>query len=398
MKSEQHLFGEVAVDLGLIDEETLHWALEFQHALVGHKRLGEILVREGKLNPDQVKRILQAQDARRLQSPRYSDSKPKNPLLVGAILDGFEILRVMGDPYKQEYLVRDLSSSEKAVLTFHKGTESQKTLQRFLHKQRFAMKLSDTRLLVPYKVQQSDPNTAYSVRRYIEGVSLFEFLSHGEQLTHIQSIQVATDIGEALQQLHNIQGLHRNVCAQNIVLDSDLRAHLLLDNTASEQLVALDSTGAISGSINYIAPELGRVKQLDARSDLYSLGLVFYHCLTKVLPFESHTTLAILSGRAHDQIPPPESYIPSCPKRLQQILSRMLMKDRDQRYPSVKDFLCDINSFLGGRPMIAGPSQLWVEQGPPKGAAPFLVGGLGQVLSFLWNAWRMNSDGKTASD
>ncbi|MDF1666542.1 MAG: serine/threonine-protein kinase [Planctomycetota bacterium] len=398
MNSKPHLFGEVALDLALIDDETLHWALEFQHALFAPKRLGEILVQEGKLNPDQVNRILQAQEARRLQAPNLQPPAPKSLLSVGEIFDGFEILHVMSNAHLQEYLVRDLSNSKKAVLTLHGGPQNPRELQRVLHYQRLAQKLQHTLCSAPYKVQQIDPNLAYSVRRYIEGISLFKLLGNGEELTQDQSIQIVKDIGEALRQLHNTHGLHSNLCDRNIVLDSEFRAHLVLDSTNLGQLVSLDAMGALSGSVNYIAPEIGRVKQLDARSDLYSLGLIFYQCLTKVSPLQSHTTLAILSGRAHDEIPAPEKYAPSCPSPLRQILSRMLMKDRDQRYPTVNDFLSDLNAFQDGRALSAGSSQLWLKPRPRPGTAPFIVGGLGQVLSFLWNTLRMKSGGKTASD
>lgn len=386
MSRQRHRFGEVAVDLGFITQFVLDSALDFQNTLDKHERIGDILVLRGALDPAKVGRVLQAQEARRLFIKNNGEDELGEQCYIGQILDEFEVLAHFGDASKKEYLVFDNEEEQRAILSYCSGARDSKALKRFLNSNVIYQNLVHPHLIAPYKVKSLQNQYGYAVRRIEDGQKLTELLSEETYLAERDAIRVVQDIGHGLQHIHNSDGLYRTLGADKIYVDEDSRARILL----SEQLPFIGSDdpskqGTDMGSLYYMAPETGRTPRIDGRADLYSLALIFYQCLTGVLPFKNRRVIEILSGKAHDQIPHPRRFLPSCPEALVRILSQALMKDPEERYTTVNEFLDDLAAYQGGRPLQAGPSKLWAANASFRLSPSHLIRGVGRALSQVWN-------------
>jgi hypothetical protein len=126
------------------------------------------------------------------------------------------------------------------------------------------------------------------------------------------------------------------------------------------------------GTPLYMAPEIGRVKAIDGRVDLYSLGVILYELLTGVQPLRKFTAIEILSAKAHDKLPAPQDVV--LPAAVESLLGKLLEKDRDRRYRSAGELLADIAAIHEGQPISAGPPTLWRDAAatPPARVRPAL--------------------------
>jgi serine/threonine protein kinase len=129
----------------------------------------------------------------------------------------------------------------------------------------------------------------------------------------------------------------------------------------------LTADGAMIGTPLYMAPEIGRVKEIDGRVDVYSLGVTYYYLLTGTQPFREFAAMDILSAKAHAKLKPPEVYLPDIPVVVRNVLGKMLAKDRDQRYATCEELARDLEALERGLPVSAGEPALW---GPLGGAQP----------------------------
>ena len=108
-----------------------------------------------------------------------------------------------------------------------------------------------------------------------------------------------------------------------------------------------------------MAPEIGRVPDVDGRVDIFSLGMTFYYMVTGVQPFRGFKTMEILSARAHDRIKPPEKHVTDLPEELRKVLGKMLCKDRDRRYLDMDELIDDLERLGRGEPVKAPDPELW---------------------------------------
>jgi len=165
------------------------------------------------------------------------------------------------------------------------------------------------------------------------------------------------------------------------VTDADIKAENILMATGGTVKVTdsglakdlnselkLTADGAMIGTPLYMAPEIGRVKEIDGRVDLYSLGVTFYYLLTGIQPFRGFSALEILSAKAHDKLKPPEEHIPDIAEPVRNVLGKMLEKDRDMRYRNVDELVRDLEALDRGFPVDAPPPSIWPPLAGPQGS------------------------------
>jgi serine/threonine protein kinase/tetratricopeptide (TPR) repeat protein len=201
-----------------------------------------------------------------------------------------------------------------------------------------------------YDVEQDTP---YMVMEFIEGGTLKAHLEklrqRGDWLTVSEAVRLVREVGQALAYAHGRGMVHRDVKSANVMVDTGGRA-ILTDFGIAKMLASTGSTatGAVMGTPAYMAPEQGMGNPGDARSDLYSLGVMMFEMLTGRLPYEADTPLAVILKHINDPLPNPRALAPSLPEPLERVLFKALAKNPDDRFQAVDEMLARMEEALSG--------------------------------------------------
>jgi hypothetical protein len=195
-------------------------------------------------------------------------------------------------------------------------------------------------------------------RGHVQGVPYFTMeLVKGETLqVHIRRLgalpakaatKIIAQVAEALDYAHLKGVVHRDLKPSNIMILEDGTVKVMDYGIArARRFEGLTVTGAFLGTPDYVAPETAEGKGADARSDLYSLGIVFYEILTGKKPFVGDTPFATLRKHVSEAPTPPSVVAPGVPRQLETIVLRLLQKDPGQRYPGAEELLIELREYL----------------------------------------------------
>src|SRR6266700_2993666 len=255
------------------------------------------------------------------------------------------------------YEAQDLTLGRRVALKFLPPDVARDSaaLDRFLFEARAASALNHPNICTIYAVENSD-GQSFIAMELLEGQSLDHKLL-GPPLPLDRLLDISIQLTEALEAAHAKGIVHRDIKPANIfitqrsqikVLDFGLakltrEAEMAMDTVASQRGPAhLTSPGSTVGTVAYMSPEQARGEDLDARSDLFSLGAVMCQMATGRLPFTGATSAVIFSAiLEHDPVPPLELNS-ELPPKLQEIIEKALEKDRDLRYQSAADLRGDL--------------------------------------------------------
>ncbi|MCP4703990.1 MAG: protein kinase, partial [candidate division Zixibacteria bacterium] len=180
------------------------------------------------------------------------------------------------------------------------------------------------------------------------------------ELSIDDSIKLVIQLCEGLDKAHSAGIVHRDIKPSNIVIGSDERAKLLDFGLATVQgTEKLTQTGSTLGTIGYMSPEQINVKEIDHRSDLFSLGVVLYEMITGKLPFKSDTEAGTLHSILNDTPEPLSRYKSNVPDELQQIITKLLEKNPAYRYQSAAGVLSDLNRLSARSAQVVKPIDKW---------------------------------------
>ena len=213
----------------------------------------------------------------------------------------------------------------------------------------------------------------YMVMELLEGdtlrARLNEYRVRNERMPLDEVVHTLTDILSGMEYAHSEGVIHRDIKPANIMLTK--KGQAVLTDFGIAQIMGstqVTASGAMMGTVNYMAPEQGLEGRCDARTDIYSLGIVLYEMLTGYTPFDADTPLAILMKHLNDPLPLPGKLDPNLPPAFEHIVLKALAKDPEDRYQSAKEMLAAVQNMIhkpssGARPMVS----------PPGGIAPQVV-------------------------
>lgn len=360
-EEESQLFGQLVVRNKLATREQVEECMLLQHTLEEKgslDRLGDIMVAKGYLTENQLRLVLQAQQ-------RISP-------VSGQRIPGYEILAklgqgTMGSVYKARQISMDRLVAIK-VLSQH-YSRNQEFVNQFIREARAAAQLSHQNIVRAIDVGNFN-NLYYFVMELVEGESAEQRLRREGALPEREALEIIAQICRALQHSHNLGVIHRNVKPNNILLSHTGLAKLCdlgLSHVTPRPSSAGGGEGRGAGTSAYFSIEqAGGQTDLDARSDIYSLGATFYHLVTGRLPFENESGLRDKARLLSASVTPPEQRNPKIQRSTSALIQKMMARETEHRHASTKEVEEDIQSLLQNKPMLHTP----VPFKPPPAAAP----------------------------
>ncbi len=228
---------------------------------------------------------------------------------------------------------------------------------RFLREARAAAKLQHDNVVTIYQVGEEN-KIPFIAMEFLKGVPLDQYLKEKGELEISQTIRIAREIAEGLQAAHEVGLIHRDIKPANIWLEAPKGRVKILDFGLAREAnddIHLTKSGAVVGTPAYMAPEQARGEAVDARSDLWSLGVVLYRLCTGKQPFSGPNTMAVLMAIGTEKPIPVRKLNPKVPVELEGLIHLLLSKDAAKRPPSAQDVvdaLSDIEKPIAGAPQV----------------------------------------------
>ncbi len=254
------------------------------------------------------------------------------------------------------YLAQDTRLERRVALKILPATFAQdaERMRRFVQEAKAASALNHPNILTIYEFGETD-NTKYIASEYVEGENLRERLKR-EPLNLKESLDVAVQIMSALAAAHGAGVIHRDIKPDNVMIRPDGLAKLLdfgiakltekktepIDAEAATAIKAHTKTGTLIGTAAYMSPEQARGKTVDARSDIFSFGLVLYEMLSGKAAFAGENAMDVISSILQKEPVPLSRLMPDVPHEIERIVNKALRKDCEQRYQTAKDLLIDL--------------------------------------------------------
>jgi serine/threonine protein kinase len=202
--------------------------------------------------------------------------------------------------------------------------------------------------VVPIHFIGQDAGYQFFAMQYIEGESLAERLARQKRLPVEQAVEIIGQCLTGLEAAHRQGLVHRDIKPNNVLLEASSGRAMLVDFGLVRRIdggTQHTATGVVMGTVDYIAPEQARGQPVDGRTDIYSLGVMFYQLLAGRLPFQGDTPTTMIFQHAYEKPFPLEQAAPDVPPPLVGIIVRMMAKEPDSRYTDCAAVLADITAY-----------------------------------------------------
>jgi serine/threonine protein kinase/tetratricopeptide (TPR) repeat protein len=283
--------------------------------------------------------------------------------MIGQTLSHFRIVDKIGEGgMGVVYRAEDIDlGREVALKVLHtEFVTDDERRKRFMREARTAASVTHPNIATVHEVGEHD-GVIFIAMELVEGRTLKRVL-HDQPPAVDECLRLGIEICEGLARAHQSNIIHRDLKPENIVIDSEGRVKILdfglaklyedptgspRDDSSGLQTIsaAVTRDGRILGTVQYMSPEQARGVELDARSDVFSLGIVLYELVTGQSPFQGETITDTLTSILRDQQPPIARYNPQVPVELERILARCLEKDPARRYQHAAAVLADLRKL-----------------------------------------------------
>ena len=353
------IFGKLVLDQGFCsEEEVAHCKRQLKdQARENPTTLEQLLISNRFITPSQAKRIKEA----------TKESKDAVEHIPGYKILGKLGAGAMAIVYKAKQLSLDRVVAVKILP--RRFSENPDYVQRFYKEGKAAAKLNHNNIVAAYDVGEAG-GYHYFVMEYVEGKTLYEDLSKGKIFSEQEAIDITTQVAKALAHAHARGLIHRDVKPKNIMINTAgtvKLADLGLARATDDVQMAKSEAGKAFGTPYYISPEQIRGEMdIDARSDIYSLGATFYHMVTGRVPFDASNPSEVMRKHLKEPLIPPDHINKSLSSGVSEVIEVMMAKRKQDRYASAEELLMDLDAVSRSEP-------------PLRARKKFDIGELGQL-------------------
>lgn len=271
-----------------------------------------------------------------------------NDKYIGKILDDrYEIIELIGsggmaNVYKA--LCHRLNRYDAVKIMRDETAANTELRRRFRAESQAVAMLSHPNIVSVYDVSHND-DVEYIVMELIDGITLKQYLQKKSVLDPAEVLDFTIQTAKALEHAHSKGIIHRDIKPQNIMLLKDGMIKVADFGIASLENTVEENNGETVGSVHYIAPEQARGEAPDARSDIYSLGIVMYEMLTGRLPYVGNSDVEVAVKHMNTDPVTPRDIVPSIPEELERICLKAMNSNIDERYQTASEMLADLEQY-----------------------------------------------------